>query len=221
VIQRPVDRQYATFADASDKLIAVRSLLRNDRERAEYTTNAHELFAAARLAKEIGCDYFEYKPMVDSEHYLLAFDARLRGILAEEHERCKELEDDTFQVIAPRSIDYLRQRDDPVETKAYATCPAMELRTLVTPSGIYPCPYHRGHDDKRLTTLDFDTFDGFWDSDARKAAMRKTNPARDCRFYCIRHTSNLVLDSVKTLHQCGVPLVDHIREYDVIDDPFF
>ena len=222
VIQRPLDRQYTSFSDSADKLIAVRSLLRNNSERHAYATNVHELFAAARLAKEIGCDYFEYKPMVDSEHYLLAFDDRLRESLAEQHERCKTLEDETFQVVSPRSIDYLRRRDDPVETKTYSLCPTMELRTLVTPTGIYPCPYHRGRDDKRLAALpDFDAFDEFWASAARTAAMRKTNPERDCRFYCIRHTSNLVLDSLRTLHQCDISLVDHIREYDGIDDPFF
>jgi MoaA/NifB/PqqE/SkfB family radical SAM enzyme len=224
VVQRPRERQYATFSDSPDKLVAVESLRRNTPDRQEYVTNAHELFAAARLAREIGCDYFEFKPMVDPTHYLLAFDEPLRCLIGEQHARSLELETETFKIIAPRSIEYLRQRDDPVEAKTYSQCPAMELRTLVTPSGIYPCPYHRGREDKRLATLDVvanGSFEEFWASDARRDAMRKTNPSCDCQFYCIRHPTNLALHGLKTLQDAGVPLLDHIQEYDGLDDPFF
>ena len=224
VVQRPCDRQYATFADSRDKLVAVESLRRNTANRQEYVTNAHELFAAARLAREIGCDYFEFKPMVDPTHYLLAFDEPLRRLIGEQHARTLEHETETFKIVAPRSIEYLCQQDDPVEPKTYSQCPAMELRTLVTPSGIYPCPYHRGRDDKRLATLDVvanGSFEEFWTSDARREAMRKTNPSCDCEFYCIRHPTNLALHGLKTLQEAGMALLDHIQEYDGIDDPFF
>jgi MoaA/NifB/PqqE/SkfB family radical SAM enzyme len=220
VVQRPCERQYATFADAREKLASFNGLRRNTWGRQEYVTNAGEIFAAARLAREIGCDYFEYKPMVDPTHYLLSFDEPLRQLIAEQHQQCKELETDTFRIVAPRSIDHLRRHDDPIEQKPYAQCPAMELRTLVTPTGIYPCPYHRGRDDKRLGTLD-QPFDEFWTSDARREGMRKTVPSRDCEFYCIRHTSNLALCSLKGLQEAGVPLLDHIQAYEGIDDPFF
>ena len=220
VVQRPCEREYATFADAGEKLMSVNALRRNIAGRQEYVTNAGEIFAAARLAREIGCDYFEYKPMVDPGHYLLSFDEPLRQLIAEQHLRCKELETDAFKIIAPRSIEYLRRHDDPIEQKAYARCPAMDLRTLVTPTGIYPCPYHRGRDDKRLGTLD-QPFDEFWTSDARREAMGRTVPSRDCEFYCIRHMSNLALCSLKELQEAGVPLLDHIQSYEGIDDPFF
>ena len=55
----------------------------------------------------------------------------------------------------------------------------------------------------------------------RMRAMGKTVPSRDCEFYCIRHTSNLALGSLKGLQEAGVPLLDHIQEYEGIDDPFF
>lgn len=184
-------------------------------------TNAHEIYAAARLAKEIGCDYFEYKPMVDSGHYLLPFDAELRMVIDEQHRRCLELQDDTFEIIAPKSIEYLRTTDNPIQPKAYAHCPAMELRTLVTPSGIYPCPYHRGRTEKRLGTVEDGPFDEFWQSEARKAAMSKTDPRRDCGFYCIRHDTNVALEAIQNLHRAGIPMLEYIESTSGIDDPFF
>ncbi|VTR94351.1 radical sam protein : Uncharacterized protein OS=Streptomyces fradiae GN=SFRA_20510 PE=4 SV=1: Radical_SAM [Gemmata massiliana] len=189
--------------------------------RRESITNAHEIYQAARLAKEIGCDYFEFKPMVDSAHYLLTFSPELRALIDEQHRRCLELQDDGFEIIAPKSIEYLHRTDNPVQPKTYATCPTMELRTLVTPSGIYPCPYHRGRGDKRLGTVDDSPFDEFWESDARKTAMTLIDPRRDCGFYCIRHDNNLVLGAIRDLHRLNIPLLDHIEETEGIDDPFF
>jgi MoaA/NifB/PqqE/SkfB family radical SAM enzyme len=186
----------------------------------ERITNAHEIFRAAQIAKEIGCDYFEYKPMVDNRHYLVPFDAAMRELISEQSALCASLVDDTFDVIAPRSIAYLGEREDPIQPKAYERCPAMELRTLVTPSGIYPCPYMRGRADKLLGTVDDGPFDEFWNSPKRRLAALKTNPAIDCEFYCIRHNTNLALDALKTLRQQGVDLLPHVASASV-DDVFF
>ena len=36
-------------------------------------SNVSDLFQAAELAKNLGCDYFEYKPMVDENHFLVKY----------------------------------------------------------------------------------------------------------------------------------------------------
>lgn len=180
-------------------------------------TNAHEIFQAARLAKEIGCDYFEYKPMVDEKHFLLPFDSDMRDVITEQARLCETLVDDDFDIIAPRSIAYLHSHEDPVQPKAYTSCPAMELRTLVTPSGIYPCPYMRGREDKKVGTVFDGPFGEFWASDKRKEAMKKVNPSVDCNFYCIRHNVNLTMESLRALRLDGVNLIEHIQHTDVHD----
>lgn len=185
-----------------------------------YHTNAHEIAEAAALAKSLGCDYFEYKPMVDPQHYLVAFGPELQDLMQEQADACAGLVDDTFEIYAPRSIEFMYDNDNPVEPKSYTECPAMDLRTLVTPSGIYPCPYHRGREDKRLGSVDDGPFDVFWKSDERKRAMALTDPTRDCGFYCIRHRTNVALDSMRSMHDNGVPILDHVESED-IKDPFF
>lgn len=127
-----------------------------------YHTSAHEIAEAAALAKSIGCDYFEYKPMVDAQHYLVAFGPELQELIQEQADACAGLVDDTFEIHAPRSVEYMYDNDNPIEPKSYTECPAMDLRTLVTSSGIYPCPYHRGREDTRLGSVDDGPFDVFW-----------------------------------------------------------
>jgi len=185
-------------------------------------TNAHEIGEAARRAKEIGCDYFEYKPMVDSAHYLMPFSEDLRAIVREQDAICRRLETDDFAIIAPASMELLSVADDPRQPKKYAICPAMELRTLVTPSGVYPCPYHRGREDKRLGPVPEMPFDIWWQSDERKRAMARTDPRTDCNFYCIRHRTNVVVHALRDVQEEGVDLLSRIERSECPpNDPFF
>lgn len=180
-------------------------------------SNVTEIFEAARIAKDTGCDYFEYKPMVDTIHYLVPFDAEFNKIIREQHELCLTLRDRKFDIIAPRSITHLAEKENPVQPKAYTQCPAMELRTLVTPSGIYPCPYMRGRADKKLGSVDDGPFDEFWISGARKEAARKTNPSVDCQFYCIRHHTNVFMDAMQSLEEQKIPVLSHLQHADESD----
>lgn len=187
----------------------------------EIITNASEIYEAARIAKDIGCDYFEFKPMVNLHHYLLPFSKEMRKLVGEQYQKCKELESDSFEVVAPRSIEHLSKYDNPIQPKDYETCATMELRTLVTPTGIYPCPYMRGRKDKKMGSIDDGPFNKFWESRERKQAMRLINPKKDCGFYCIRHGSNVVLNTLRDLENQGIPILDYIKESEGIDDNFF
>jgi len=187
----------------------------------ENLTNAHEIYEAAKIAKEIGCDYFEFKPMVSLQHYLLPFSKELRQIVSEQYQKCKSLEDSNFEVVAPKSIEYLDKEDNPIQPKEYVKCPIMEFRSLITQTGIYPCPYMRGRKDKKMGSIDNIEFNKFWISDERKKAMSLINPNQDCGFYCIRHLPNIVLNNLKDLENQGVPILDYIKVVKGIDDVFF
>ncbi|MFA6007194.1 MAG: radical SAM protein [Candidatus Shapirobacteria bacterium] len=184
-------------------------------------TNASEIYQSAKIAKDIGCNYFEFKPMVNLKHYLLPFSAEMKEIIMEQFNLCKELESEKFAIVAPKSIGFLEENDNPVQPKKYEECAIMEFRTLITPTGIYPCPYMRGRTDKKMGSINDMPFDQFWNSSDRKNAMGLVNPKNDCGFYCIRHLPNVVLNHIKEMESEGVPILDYIREVDDIDDIFF
>ena len=67
-------------------------------------TNATDIYKAAVLAKDIGCDYFEVKPSFDPFHYLNDT-SNLKKIIQEETEKCKDLEDNNFKIISPFTLE--------------------------------------------------------------------------------------------------------------------
>ena len=184
-----------------------------------FVTNAGDLYQAAKIAKDIGCDYFEFKPMFNMQHELLAFQQQVSEIIEEQGALCRALADDNFRVVSTYSLG-LVQEERLSQPKSYHTCPTMALRTLVTPSGIYPCAYLRGRQDKLLGTVNDGPFDVFWKSEARHDAMKKTDPNVNCTFYCARHKVNLVSHALRDLHTQGVDLLPHLKSEN-LQDVFF
>lgn len=175
----------------------------------ETVTNIHEVYEAARLAKELGCDYFEYKPMVDKYHNLIPLSECARKSLVDQIARMQTLNTGSFRTIAPSSISRLLSGNSGDQPKKYTTCPAMEMRTLVTPKGIYPCPYKRGYDEVKLGDIDV-RFDEYWISEKRRQFAAKVNPSKDCPFYCIRHDMNLMLLSLAQAYENGFSLLPYM-----------
>ena len=195
-------------------------LMMQRRVGAELITNVTELATACEIAKSIGCDYFEMKPMFDMDHALVPFGPEIEKIIDEQIIACRQMATPTFDVITTASVKHLRESFDPSQPKSYSSCPTMELRTTVTPSGIYPCAYHRGRSDKSLGTVLDGPFDEFWKSAGRRRASQNTDPSRDCRFFCARHRLNKVVLSMEDLYGEGIDLLDYIKAEN-IEDPFF
>lgn len=172
-------------------------------------TNAHEVFRAAQLARELGCDYFEVKPAVDIHHNLIPFSLPIRESLSEQWLQMECLNTDTFQVIAPHSFSRLLTDITSDQPKNYTRCPSLEMRTLVTPKGIYPCPYKRGHKETKLGDIDV-PFDSFWSSAQRSRRVANINPSTDCPFFCVRHEVNLLLLTLAQAYEGGVDLLPYM-----------
>lgn len=164
--------------------------------------NFGEVAAAARLAQEMGCDYIEFKPEYDLAHQLVAKPEALRALLDEELDRAKAQESAGFEVVAPAHL-WRVLNDEPLkQPKSYRHCPTTDLRTLLTPSGAYVCPYHRGNAAARYGDPTKVTLRQLWRSDERERVGAQIDPSRDCGFNCIRHESNLwLLDGEG--HQAG------------------
>jgi len=184
-------------------------LIERDNLDGEIVSNIQEIYGAACLAKELGCDYFEYKPMVDEHHNLVPLSECGRNSLVEQMAKMQSLDTENFRVIAPGSISYLLNGVRQDQPKDYVTCPTLEMRTLITPKGIYPCPYKRGYDEMKLGDIDV-RFDEYWTSEKRRQLAAGINPSKDCPFYCIRHDMNVMLLSLVQAYGNGVDLLPYM-----------
>lgn len=155
-------------------------------------SNHHEVLAAAELAKSIGCDYFEVKAMFDEGHHIVGLADDVLASIAGQLEQARCLEGPDFEIVNSSTLDSLRDHVGPVQPKGYRRCRVAELRTLVTSSGVYICPYHRGNSTAMLGDPVTESFADIWNRSDRGII----DPSRDCTFHCARHTSNLELHQI-------------------------
>lgn len=152
-------------------------------------SNYHELAAAGKLAKQIGCDYFEVKAFFDEGHFIMQIPQELRATLYEQMAELQELEEENFQVLESSTVQSLLHGEPRVKPKEYSRCLTTELRTTITPSGVYVCPYHRGNKNARIGDIANESLVEMW----RKADTGIVNPSEQCRFHCARHETNCEL----------------------------
>jgi MoaA/NifB/PqqE/SkfB family radical SAM enzyme len=159
----------------------------------ETRSNVHDIAAAARLAKDIGCDYFEVKPSFDMMHFLQNHSDEIHQVVREQLRQVAHLASDSFRIVSPFT---LNEALDGTAThkKEYTRCLVSELRTVVTPSGVYVCPYHRGNLNMRIGDINKNSMQDVWNGPKRAATMKRVNPSIHCTFHCIRHSSNLLLE---------------------------
>lgn len=202
---RPSGRKKSVFKDVIDNMRRLAELktgtlgysyllmFRTDSEGKVEDSNYHDVLVAATLAKEVGCDYFEVKAMYDDDHHVqvppkelyFAFEAQLPQLQA--------LEDENFQLLYSSTYEALSNSVKRIEIKDYQTCPVMELRTTITPNGVFACPSHRGSSDGYLGSVSETNFSEFW----QHTNTHKVNPSEHCKFFCPRHQSNLEIINMK------------------------
>ena len=159
-------------------------------------SNIDEIYQAAQIAREIGCDYFEVKPSFDLDHFLIEQPGDLMATAKTQIDQCLLLEREGFKIAGATNLRYTLDLLGREQPKDYSTCRVSQLRTLVTPSGMYPCPYYRGAPDKKIGDLRHQTLAQVWSGKKRLAVMEQLDPSKDCRFHCIRHQSNLELEDM-------------------------
>lgn len=97
-------------------------------------SNYQEVFQAGILAKEMGCDYFELKPMYNMRHYLIPQSIDLIELLKNQLKKLKKIESSTFKVIYPRTLDTIKHQRKMIEIKNYNRClisePAIPARMI-------------------------------------------------------------------------------------------
>lgn len=162
---------------------------------AHITTNVHEIYQAAELARNIGCDYFELKPMYDVNHFSVMQPREVTQVVDEQLIRAQVLCTDKFKVLEATKLWSSLHGESNLEPKDYHRCAAAEARTLITPSGVYVCPYFRGAEHKNLGQIQDHTFKDLWSGPVRSAIIKRLDPSRDCPMHCIRNETNLMIES--------------------------
>lgn len=190
-------------------------LIRTEADGFGITSNIHEIYAAAKLARDIGCDYFEVKPSYSytggQNHALVKHSAERMQEAREEIERLPELERPGFRIIKAinleDSLNCVNQKQD----KSYHKCIVSDFRTLVTPSGVYICPYWRGKDKFRIGNAHTQSIAEIWNSEQRREVMKYCDPSTICDFHCLRDESNITLFEMLKSDITNIKVID---EYD-------
>lgn len=181
-------------------------------------TNMGEIASGAAVAASLGCDYFEVKPSVDSDHRLIALPPPLRPLLEEELSRARHSAAGRIEVVLGPGIHHLLVSESTDQVKSYAACPSVHLRTLITHEGVFPCPYYRGRADKRVGADVVKSLHDWAATGQRLDDM--IDPRSDCGFFCIRHRLNSFLSSCVELKKDEVDLMPYLKET-VSGDVFF
>lgn len=169
-------------------------------------SNHHEVLAGVELARDIGCDYFEVKAMFDEEHHVVGVPEDVLASVEAQLDQARHLEGPGFQIINSSTLTSLRKQEGPVQPKYYRRCGVAELRTLVTSSGVYVCPYHRGNPAAMLGDAVTESLVDIWENSDRAIV----DPRWDCTFHCARHSSNLELHQIALGH--GRPVLEGDRD---------
>ena len=188
-------------------------LIRTEADGFGIKSNVHEIFDAAILAREIGCDYVEFKPSYsyagDTEHALLKHSPERMNEARRQLEHLHEVETENFRVVYAINLkDSLDGVESP-QFKDYHFCPAAYLRTLITPYGIYVCPYWRGKDRFKVGDPQKDSIKTIWQSQRRKEVMNSLDPIVKCNFHCLRNETNREI--IRLMQN---PNIEEVAEYD-------
>ena len=140
-------------------------------------------------------DYFEVKPSFDPFHFLNDTSKLMANIIKEEIEKCAPLIDEKFKIISPYTLEKTLEGEKK-QIKDYSRCLTAEMRTVLSPSGAYVCPYHRGNTNLKIGDPNIQSFSEIWHGKTRKEIMEKLDPRKHCEFHCIRHNTNKVLEKI-------------------------
>jgi MoaA/NifB/PqqE/SkfB family radical SAM enzyme len=192
-------------------------LIRSPADGPGIVSNIHEIYDAAELARDIGCDYFEVKPSYqyreEADHALVIHEKGLMEDAKKEYARLDTLVTDDFAILKAINLEYSFNAEQVLQPKEYTTCPVTELRTLICPSGVFVCPYWRGKEHMRIGDLNNTSLSDLWSGELRGKVVERLDPSKDCTFHCLRHESNLeILNSIRLMNSEDFP--ESIDEFD-------
>ena len=172
-------------------------LIQTEADGVGISSNVHEIYSAAVLAKSIGCDYFEVKPTYqfrdNAVHKLMKHDPKLMDEAKKQIELLENISDENFKIFQAINMQFSLEGIDIKQPKSYKKCPSTFLRTTIAPSGAFICPYWRGKEDYKIGDLNSTSFKEMWNGQKRKNVIENTNISSHCsEIHCLRHDTNNV-----------------------------
>lgn len=129
------------------------------REEKALHENVHEIVAATERARHAGFDYIALKPVLErrpggaevmdpekAEHETAVVVGRIRS----EVEKAKQLADERFSVYESINLRVLEEGRWKEFTHQPRTCHMQAFRQVLSPTGLYNCPAHRGVEKARI-----------------------------------------------------------------------
>lgn len=175
--------------------------------------NYHELYDAGKLAKEIGVDYFQGKPLeqLGSEDSKWWYEKVIPIF-----EKTKKLEDENIKILTAQ---YTQDKYGDSGSKFMDNItPALEIVceeqkkcyvhhfvTAITANGdLSFCKNHRDTKEFILGNLKDKSFEEIWHSDRRREIIKKINSG-GCKIFCQNGRLNQILKYVKTPNKKNHP----------------
>jgi wyosine [tRNA(Phe)-imidazoG37] synthetase (radical SAM superfamily) len=131
------------------------------RDDEEICENIHEIVQAAERAQHYGFDYISFKPILEREasgaEVMDPEKTRSETVLVvkrirNEVDRAKQFANERFKVYESSNLRVLEQGNWQELTRQPRTCHMQALRQVLTPTGLYNCPAHRGVDKAHIAT---------------------------------------------------------------------
>ena len=142
----------------------------------------------------------------DPFHFLNETSNLMANIIKDELKKCEPLQDDKRN-----NLPYTLERTiegEKMQEKNYKTCQTAEMRTVLSPSGAYVCPYHRGN---KICKLEIRIL-----RHSRKFGMGKQEKKlwknlilENTVSFIVRHETNKLLDEVASGKK-----IDKVPDYD-------
>jgi hypothetical protein len=178
------------------------------REENSLHENIHEIVPAAARAREYGFDYISFKPVLerqsdgaevmdpskisDQESQVVA---RIRSAVNE----AKELQTSAFQVFESINLRLLEENSWQEYTRQPRTCHMQALRQVLTPTGLFNCPAHRGVQKAKLAEKEAYSDEGAANGTQENLAglLQNFNAQKECaEVTCLYNKVNWWIDSM-------------------------
>ncbi len=154
--------------------------------------NVHEIALSAERAQRSGFDYLSLKPFLertpegaevldpsDAESGLPAILARIKS----EIEKARTFEDERFKVYVSTNLRALETGEWRDYTRQPRVCHVQALRQVLTPTGLYNCPAHRGVERAKIGGKDAFQNDATAEETSGKLAglLERFDASHECR----------------------------------------
>ncbi|MFT4648402.1 MAG: wyosine [tRNA(Phe)-imidazoG37] synthetase (radical SAM superfamily) [Glaciecola sp.] len=129
------------------------------REENSLLENIHEIVPAAARAREYGFDYISFKPVLERQSdgaevmdpsKISDEESKVVANIRSAVNEAKELQSSSFQVFESINLRLLEENSWKDYTRQPRTCHMQALRQVLTPTGLFNCPAHRGVEKAKI-----------------------------------------------------------------------